>query len=245
MRAIILAAGRGNRMGSLTAEQPKGMTALSGKPLLSWQIRALRDAGAQKIGIVRGYKKEKIKFENAFYFENLRWQNTNMVQSLCCAHDWLEKETCVVSYSDIIYPAETIVQLRKSKGDIVISFNTEWLEIWRERFDDPLEDAEKFRTSDTGKLLEIGGKADFINDIQGQYMGLIKFTPLGWLDAKRVLSYLPSEFCDNLDMTSFLQELIKADVSVNTIPIQGKWFEFDNEKDLITYQRISHKMKIL
>lgn len=245
MKAIILAAGRGTRMGSLTDEGPKCLTLLSGQPLLSWQVKALKDAGVQEIGIVRGYKKDKIKIEGAFYFENPKWNKTNMVRSLEYAREWLEKETCVVSYSDIIYPAGTIVQLLESRGDIVISYNTEWLEIWEARFDDPLTDAETFRINEKGVVVDIGNKANRLEEIQGQYMGLIKFTSSGWSDATDILSSLRPDICDHMDMTTFLQELIKAGISIDAIPIKGRWFEFDCENDLRAYQRISHKMNIL
>ena len=58
MKAIILAAGRGSRMKSLTDEQPKCLIELRGKTLLEWQLGALREAGIAEIGIVTGYKRE-------------------------------------------------------------------------------------------------------------------------------------------------------------------------------------------
>ena len=44
MRGIILAAGRGSRMKHLTSERPKCMVKLQGKPLIEWQLEALRAA---------------------------------------------------------------------------------------------------------------------------------------------------------------------------------------------------------
>ena len=40
-------------------------------------------------------------------------------------------------------------------------------------------DAETFRADASGRLLEIGGKTSEIEEIEGQYMGLLKFTPRG------------------------------------------------------------------
>ena len=57
MKAIILAAGRGSRMGGATAERPKCLVELSGRPLLDWQIHALRQGGIEDIAIVRGFQK--------------------------------------------------------------------------------------------------------------------------------------------------------------------------------------------
>jgi len=60
VKAIILAAGRGSRMGGATADQPKCLTPLHGRTLLDWQVEALRDAGIESIALVRGYMGEKL-----------------------------------------------------------------------------------------------------------------------------------------------------------------------------------------
>jgi L-glutamine-phosphate cytidylyltransferase len=245
MRAIILAAGRGSRMGSMTNEKPKCMTLLSGVSLLDWQLKALREAKIKTIGVVRGYRRSQINISDIFYFENQRWDKTNMLRSLMSADDWLSKDSCIVSYSDIVYPYDTVSRLADSSGDIVICYNTEWLTIWKARFVDPLMDAETFRISDSGKLLEIGNKPQKIEEIEGQYMGLIKFTPSGWEKSRHHLKSLSPSHCDRMDMTTFFQGLIQANIAIETIPIKGKWFEFDNQSDLKAYQKVSEQISIL
>ncbi len=59
MIAIILASGRGVRMGDLTENTPKPMLKVAGKNLIEWKLEALPD-GITKIVIVVGYKKEII-----------------------------------------------------------------------------------------------------------------------------------------------------------------------------------------
>ena len=46
--------------------------------------------------------------------------------------------------------------------------------------DNPLEDLETFRTDPSGRLLEIGQKPERREQIQGQFMGLLRFTPQSW-----------------------------------------------------------------
>ena len=60
MKANILAAGRGSRMKHLTDERPKCLIEFNGKPLLEWQLEAIRAAGIDEIGIITGYKREML-----------------------------------------------------------------------------------------------------------------------------------------------------------------------------------------
>ena len=61
MRALILAAGRGKRMNFLTEDKPKCLVMLKGRTLLDWQLKAIREAGIEKIAIVTGYKRELLQ----------------------------------------------------------------------------------------------------------------------------------------------------------------------------------------
>jgi choline kinase len=72
MRASILAAGRGSRMGRLGDERPKCFVELEGKPLIERQIAALSRGGVDQIGVVRGYRAELIEFSGLSYFTNQR-----------------------------------------------------------------------------------------------------------------------------------------------------------------------------
>ncbi len=76
MKAIILAAGRGSRMKSLTEERPKCLVELAGKALLDWQLEALREAGVSEIAIVTGYKRELLANRGLVEFYNPRWAET-------------------------------------------------------------------------------------------------------------------------------------------------------------------------
>src|SRR3954452_2556106 len=114
MRGIILGAGRGSRMRGLTAEQPKCLTVLAGRTLLDWQIDALKQAGIAQIAVVRGYRAEMLQGPALTTFDNPRWSETNMVMSLVCAAEWLRDDTCIVSYSDIVYKPEIVAALAAS-----------------------------------------------------------------------------------------------------------------------------------
>jgi len=236
VKAIILAAGRGKRMGNLTDDQPKCLTKLAGKPLLEWQISALRDAGIDEIAVVGGYKHEMLMREGIHMFTNPKWNETNMVVSLTCASEWLQNNRCVISYSDIVYPPGTIRALLKTNMDIAITYDTQWLSLWSQRFADPLSDAEIFQINSKGYVTDIGNRAVSLEQIAGQYMGLLLFTSVGWQSIMRFFNELSQGERDYLDMTSLLRGLIHGETKVSAVPIQGSWYEVDSESDLRLYQ---------
>lgn len=175
-KAIILAAGRGSRMKHLTDNKPKCLNELHGKPLLQYQLDALRGAGIQEIGIVTGYQREQLAAFGLTEFYNPRWAETNMVSSLECASAWLGDDPVIVSYSDIFYQPEAVCLLLGASAALALTYDPHWLTQWQGRFVDPLSDAETFRI-DQQQLLEIGAKPESLQQVQGQYMGLLKFTP--------------------------------------------------------------------
>jgi MurNAc alpha-1-phosphate uridylyltransferase len=61
MRAMILAAGRGERMRPLTDNVPKVMLEAGGRPLIEWHLDKLRRAGAQRVVINHAWLGEQIE----------------------------------------------------------------------------------------------------------------------------------------------------------------------------------------
>ncbi len=237
MKAIILAAGRGSRMKSLTEEKPKCLVEVRGKTLLDWQIDAMRAAGIHDIGIVTGYKRELLTGRGLVEFHNPRWAETNMVSSLEYAGEWLRSDSCIVSYSDIFYGPEAVQSLMQCSAALAVTFDPNWLSLWTRRFGDPLLDAETFRISSDYYLIEIGNKPRSVEEIEGQYMGLLKFTPEGWSEVARLRSTLNTMERDAMHMTGTLQMAIEANdgLAIAATPYVGEWAEFDSETDLDGY----------
>ena len=232
MRALILAAGRGSRMGALTASAPKCLTMFAGQRLIDWQIDALRAGGVEEIGIVTGYKADKIDATNLRRFHNDRWAETNMVMSLACARQWLVSGPVIVSYADIFYSAEPVEKLAATAGDIAVTYDRDWLDLWHARFEDPLSDAETFRLDADNRLVEIGGRAASVEEIEGQFMGLLRFMPAGWAAVEGILDGLAEAERDRLDSTALLRRLIAEDFPVAAVVINGGWGESDSASDL-------------
>jgi len=238
MRAVILAAGRGSRLGAIGEGRPKCLVELAHKPLIRRQIEALRGGGVSTIGIVRGYLGNMVNIEDATYFENPRWAETNMVMSLAAAASWLQADSVVISYADIFYGRDIVRELAASSGDLVVAYDRGWRSLWTRRFADPLSDAETFRTDAGGNLIEIGRRTTHIEDIEGQYMGLLKFTPQAWRAVEALLTSVDAKTRDRMDMTTLLGTLLESSFPIKTVNISGQWGEIDSSGDLELYEQM-------
>lgn len=239
MRALILAAGRGSRMRHLTETHPKAMTPLGGRPLIERQCSALRAAGVTEIGIVTGYMADRFDAHADAAFHNPRWADTQMVSSLEAAESWLDAGPVIVSYSDIFYEPHVPQALAQTGADIAITYDPNWEDQWRGRFGDPLIDSEtfRFRTEDGRRYLtEIGRPPRSLDEVQGQYMGLLRFTPAGWAAVREARATLAAAPRDAQSMTELLDLLISRDAQIEAVAVTGRWGEIDSVEDLAFFE---------
>ena len=225
-------------MGLLAEDRPKCMVELCGKPLVRRQIAALRGGGASTVGIVRGYLGNRIDIKDVTCFENPRWAETNMVMSLVTAAAWLQSDSVIISYADIFYESDVVRDLVAAPGDLVVAYDRNWKSLWTRRFVDPLSDAETFRTDVGGNLIEIGRRTTRVEDIEGQYMGLLKFTPRAWCAVESVLAILDAKTRDSMDMTTLLHALLDSGFPIGTVAVDGQWGEIDSADDLELYEKM-------
>lgn len=243
MQAIILAAGRGSRLNQATDDRPKCLVELKGRPLLRHQIDALTAGGAGPLGAVRGYRGDRLEGFGLTLFDNPRWAETNIVASLRCAGPWLTANSTIVSYSDIFYDPRLVTRLIAAKGDIVVAYDPAWAALWQRRFADPLSDAESFRLAPDGAIAEIGATPRSLEEVEGQYMGLLRFTPQGFKAVEAAVASLgphsltaDSLAADRLDMTSLLSLLIARGVRLTALRNDWPWGEVDSPSDLALYE---------
>lgn len=238
MRGIILAAGRGSRMASLTKYKPKGLVKFNNRCLVDYQIQAMKKAGIQDLAFCTGYRHTMFEEFNFRTFHNPNWNKTNMVYSLIQARSWLRNHDCVISYSDIFFTENPVKELVNCSADIAIAYDPDWLNLWSMRFADPKEDAETFRFDKvTDNLTEIGGTIEDLSNVEGQYMGLFKIRPAGWKAIETlILKYGMSTF-ETMDMTSLFSLLIKENYIVKVCSNFGTWGEIDTAEDLRVYEK--------
>ncbi len=180
MKAVIVAAGRGDRLCPFTDHAPKCLLRFAGQPLLHWQIDALAASGIVDVGIVKGYLGETIVDRRLTSWTNPNWARTNMVHSLMYAREALcSGRRVVIAYGDIIYEPRVLATLLATTGPIVVAVDRNWRRLWEERMADPLADAESLRMNEGGEITDIGRKVSQLDEIDAQYMGLLCFAPEG------------------------------------------------------------------
>jgi len=245
-KVIILAAGEGKRLRPYTSGIPKCMVKVGGKPLIEYQIDVLKRSGINDIIIVKGHHANKIEIDGTKTFINERYQETNMVFSLFCAESELNDDI-IISYGDIAYSDSILNKLIKSKHDISVAIDLDWKRYWGKRFTNPLDDAESLVLDMKGSIIEIGKSVQDYTQIQGQYIGLMKFSSNGIKSLKKIyynsqkVNQIQNKDLNNAYMTDLLQSLIDEGINVWPVNIRGEWIELDTVKDLgleITKRRL-------
>ena len=108
-KAVVLAAGRGTRMRELTAEVPKPMIEVRGKPVLQHIVEGVRDSGIRDCLIVVGYRAHAVQ---DFFGDGSRYNvgvqyKTQTVQDgtgrvVELAHDFVTDRPFILAYGDIL-----------------------------------------------------------------------------------------------------------------------------------------------
>lgn len=240
MKMIILAAGQGTRLRPLTNDRPKCMVEYKNKPIIDSILEVANDCNIKNIAVINGYKKEVLedylKEKKLNFFTNTEFNSTNMVSTLFCAKEFMDDDL-IISYADIVYSKEVLQRLIDSKEDFSVIVDRKWRELWSQRMENPLEDAETLKVKDN-KIVELGKKPNSYNDIEGQYIGLIKISKhiirnvIDFYEAlDKNMIYDGKDF-NNLYMTSFIQMIIENLLDVKPVYIDGGWIEVDCINDL-------------
>jgi choline kinase len=244
MRVIILAAGKGTRLRPHTNEKPKCMVELCGKPLIDYQLDAFKKAGINDVTVVAGYEEKKLVREGLKKILNPEFASTNMVSTLMCAKDLLDgSDDVLLTYGDIVYEQRVLDAILQSDADVSLTIDKEWERLWSLRMDNPLDDAETLKL-DGDLIKELGKEPSSYDEIEGQYMGLIKVSAdkaqelvKVWEQMDRSADYDGKDF-DNMYLTSFIQHLINIGWPVKAVPVENGWLEIDTVEDLEYYEKM-------
>ena len=142
MRAIILAAGSGLRLGQHTKDIPKALLDLNGKSILERQISLLRQHGINEIFVVTGYQQEKHTLKDIEYIFNPRYAETEQLASMMVARTKISDDVLVI-FGDIVFDEQILQQILVSNDDIGIAIDLDWEKSYNERPDNPKSLADK------------------------------------------------------------------------------------------------------
>lgn len=162
MKAIILAAGIGSRVGN---QLPKCLLNLpQGDSIIASQINLLRKSGVREIIGVVGFKKEFImeKHPDIVYKYNPFYHLTNTSKSLMLAMEGITEDDVIWLNGDVFLEIEVLKKVLSKKGNI-IAVNKAICG----------KEEVKYRTNSHGEIKKISKK---IAKAEGEALGINKIT---------------------------------------------------------------------
>ena len=256
MRGLIIAAGRGSRLGHLTDTSPKCLLKVGGISIVERIINEMSDVGVKKFALVRGYLGHKFELRNIQYFENFQYSQNNILHSMMCAKDFLidslnQNENLIISYSDIVFQSVLMKKIAESTGSISLLCDPDWEVKYSGRTQHPKTEAEIVIVNNENLVVEIGKlfaekKISSLNSTLEliEFTGLILLKPDGIslvLDAFKEIAALVqpdepfgrSNTFQNAYLSDLFQFLVDSGRRVEVTRFIGTWFEIDTEQDLL------------
>ena len=227
-KAVLLAAGRGTRMGSITDPVPKPMLPVAGKPLLEHIMERIEAAGIQRFLIITGYQHQLIedhfRARQGSPIEFLLQEPVNgTAKAAMLARDFVSDEPFLLSYGDILCEALEYQRMQrildKSPASAAI--------VAVKEVDDPWQGA---------AVYEIGGQITRIIEKPPQGTSVTRWNSAGFYLFRPVLfDYLkrvePSKRGE-YELTSALELMLGDRLELHISPIAGSWRDVGRPEDL-------------
>lgn len=217
---IYLAAGRGSRLAELTADIPKAMVEVGGRPLVDRALEYLRAAGFSRIVAVTGHASAAFAEYDVETAENPRWASENNIVSLWQVRE-IVRGGCVIVNCDLLLEPELARRLADARGTAIL-------------VDDVLkvdEESMKATADQAGNLARLHKLLPFEQAV-GEYIGLTRIDPE---DGPRLAEIL-DEFVDSGNVQVYYEDAIEALAKERAVRIERigglKWVEIDDHVDL-------------
>lgn len=227
MKAVILAAGLGSRLGEKAKGRPKALQKVGGRTLIEHQLEALSAEGVGPVAVVVGHAEDQIRAvlgESVEYVLNARPDETNSLYSLWLARDWLDGDVLILN-SDLLFHPDILKRLLKQPGSALA-------------FDSGSHGgAEQTKVGLSGKRVTDLGKDFPETGARGENLGLIKLDAPG----AAVLRMRAEAIIANGGKQTWVTEAVRsvlAEVEVIGVNVAGlPWVEIDFPYDLDTARR--------
>ena len=235
MKAIILAAGKGERLMPLTSDTPKSLLELENETtLLESQLITINKTAIDKVVIVTGYLTEKIESKVQRYSKeynidiqiiyNPFFDISNNLLSLWQARHEMESDFIIINGDDIFNDSVLLELLEHDKNELITMVIDR-----KETYD---EDDMKLIV-ENGRILEVSKKIP-LNEANGESIGMIRVTG----EAKGIMVDTMERMVRNkknmqVFYLAMIQELINQGIVVGYHEISSKdWAEIDFHPDL-------------
>lgn len=221
--AIILAAGRGKRLGALTEREPKCFLTVGPRTLLEHQLDTLAQFGVTPVVVVVGYHREIVAARlngRALFVENLRHASTNSLYSL-----WLAREHArqgfVLLNADVLFDPEIVRRVLDSLHPEAFAVER------RSHFE-----AEEMKVELEGERILHFSKSLEPARAHAENLGVLKFSAAG----ARVLFEKMEELLAagaEKQFCPYAFDAIAAELPLRAVPVEGlPWIEIDFFEDL-------------
>lgn len=228
MKAIILAAGMGSRLSSVSEGIPKSMIEIGKSSIIHHQIESCQAVGIEKFVIVLGYKidlmkehiLEKLNKENVTFIHNPIFDETNTLYSLWLAREQFDDDFIYFN-ADVLFKSHLLEK---------ISQPTEFSQLLLETKSCQEEEVKMIIDEDM-RIMEISKQLE-IPKCAGEFIGIGKFNHDILPQFAKYLQY----GVDNGQSNNYFEYavgLLANDVILKAIPTGGvKCIEIDFPEDL-------------
>lgn len=233
MVGVILAAGKGSRLGNYTIDLPKSLLPLNDNndTLLDYNIILLEKLKLEKLIIVTGFNSEKIekhteKYKNIEIVYNPFWNHCNVLGSLYMALDAITDDF-VFLHADTLADVGVWDKILEAEGDMILPY---------EKKKCGLEEMKILLHEN--EIIEISKEID-PNIADGEFLGIAKFSKVTIPFFRKIAQRLFKEGNLNHYMESVIQEaIVQGQFDINVIDILNYNFvEVDFEEDYVRAQK--------
>jgi L-glutamine-phosphate cytidylyltransferase len=240
MQAIIIGAGRGQRLMPTTADTPKCFAEVGGKRILDWALEAFRASGIDRICFIGGYQIDKVRqaYPELTFRHNDNWPNNNILASLFYAEDLMDGPF-LCAYSDILFTPEVIARALPRQDDAALIVDTRWQERYTERTEHPPDDAEKVLVAN-GQVTRVARDVD-TEAAHGEYIGVAKFSATGAAKLRDHYRRCQEEYhgkpfhqaktFEKAYLIQLFQDMIDAGERFGHVDTPGGYIEIDTQQD--------------